>query len=537
MADFRRFRSALPWVLVATLLGPGPLAAQGVLLFRDGFDSGTPWHWSALPGGIDPRAICLPPFGPVDMTGATTVGNGTPASCTQAALEAALAANNGRIRFSCGVAPHTIVVTAEKVIDDDLVIDGGGRVTLSGGGTTRILGIRPPWGTTPMPTVMLQNLSFVSGSTAHLPGNTVANGGGAIFKGPFANLRILDSVFSGNRGPATGQDVAGGALYAFGQGTTTIVRSRFTDNRCSSGGALGALGVEDHSLLVFNSLFDRNAATGTGGNPGNGGNGGAIYMDGANQTVGLCGVMISDNDANARGAGLFRVSNNGVGPMTIDRSSVLWNFSPAGDDSQAGGLYLQGLQSTIVGSTIAGNTASSAGGLFVWTNPGSQSLTMINSTVAGNQARTSLGAGLSIASGMTGTIRNVTIARNHNSGATSFASAIAGGQNVTVSNSLIADNTKVFVWEDVSCNSTHPGAATYQWPAQNAGGEAERPCATTTTFLDPQLGALGWMGGPTPVIPPANAALANTATSNCPATDQNGASRGPTCTPGAVELP
>jgi hypothetical protein len=540
MANFRpprRARLALLVPLAAALVAPAALRAQGVQLFRDGFESGTPWHWSALPGGIDPRAICSSPFAPVDMTGATTVGTGTPGSCTQAALDAALASNNGRIRFDCGAAPHTIVVTSEKVIDDDLVIDGGGRITLSGGGTTRILGIRPPWGTTPLPTVTLQSLTFYSGSTAHLPGNTVANGGGAIFKDSFANLRILNSVFVGNRGPATGQDVAGGAIYAFGEGTTTIVRSRFSGNRCSSGGALGALGTSNHSLLVFNTLFDRNLASGTGGNPGNGGNGGAIYMDGASQTVGLCGVMISDNDANARGGGLFRVSNDGVGPMTVDRTSVLWNLSPASADSQAGGMYLQGLQLTIVDSTIANNAASSAGGLFVWTNPGSQSLTMINSTVAGNQARTSLGAGLSMASGMTGTLRNVTIARNHNSGEFSFASAVAGGQNVAVSNSLIADNTKVFVWEDVSCNSTHPGSSTYQWPAQNAGGEAERPCAATTTFLAPQLGALGWMGGPTPVITPANPALAGAASSNCPATDQNGAPRGATCTPGAVEMP
>lgn len=537
MANRLAFRSACRLLLAVAIAPPAILPAQGVQLFRDDFESGTPWHWSALPGGVDPRAICLPPFGPVDMTGATTVGDGTPASCTEAALDAALAANNGRIRFNCGAARHTIVVSSEKVIDDDLAIDGGGRIALSGGGTTRILGIRPPWGTTPLPTVTLQNLIFIAGSTAHLPGNTVANGGGAIFKDSFANLRILDSVFAGNRGPASGQDVAGGAIYAFGQGTTTILRGRFTDNRCSSGGALGALGVENHALLVFNSLLDRNAATGSGGNPGNGGNGGAIYLDGASQTVGLCGVMISANTANARGAGLFCVSNDGVGPMSIDRTSVLGNFSPAGDDSQAGGLYLQGLQLTIVGSTIANNTASSAGGLFVWTNPGSQSLTMVNSTVAGNQARTSLGAGLSIASGMTGTLRNVTVARNHNSGEFSFASAIAGGQNVTVANSLIADNTKVFVWENTSCNATHPGNATFQWPQQNAGGQNELACSAATTFLAPQLGALGWMGGATPVIPPANAALAGAVTADCPASDQNGMPRGSICTPGAVEMP
>ena len=161
MANFHPLRRARLLVVVplaAAVAVPAALPAQGAQLFRDGFESGTPWHWSALPGGIDPRAICLPPFAPVDMTGATTVGSGTPGSCTQAALDAALASNDGRIRFDCGPALHTIVVTSEKVIDDDLVIDGGGRITLSGGGTNRILGIRPPWGTTPLPTVTLQQL-------------------------------------------------------------------------------------------------------------------------------------------------------------------------------------------------------------------------------------------------------------------------------------------------------------------------------------------------------------------------------------------
>ena len=522
--------------LLGLLAGAPGLRAQ-TPLFSDSFESGTPWRWSLLPGGIDPRAICTSPIAPVDMTGATTVGDGTPGSCTEAALDAALASNNGRIRFSCGSAPRTLVVTSEKTIESDLVIDGGRRVTLSGGGTTRILGIRPPFGTTPFPVVTLQYLTLADGSAAQLPGNTIDNGGAAVFKETGAHLRVLDSAFLDNVGPATGQDVAGGAIYTFGEGSTVIVRSRFQGNRCSSGGAIGALGQSNHSLAIYNSLIDLNAATGTGGNPGNGGNGGGVYMDGNNQTVTLCGTMISRNTANARGAGMFRVSNNGVGAMTVDRTSVLWNSSPAGSSSQAGGLYLQGLQLTITASTIAGNVASSEGGLFVWTNPGSQTLTMINSTVAENSAHIGLGAGMSIASGVTGALRNVTIARNHNDGDASFASAVAGGDGVSLANSLVADNSKVFIWENTSCNRTHSGGFTFQWPQQNAGGQGELPCSASTTFLDPGIGALGWSGGPTPVITPTNPALDGAATSNCPPTDQNGSPRGATCTPGAIELP
>jgi hypothetical protein len=119
-----------------------------------------------------------------------------------------------------------------------------------------------------------------------------------------------------NVGPATGQDVAGGAVYSRGLGETIIIGSTFTGNSCSSGNAIGNL---HNDLTVINSVITDNQATGEGGNPGNGGNGGGIYMDGVDQSATICGTILSDNHANARGGGMFRVSNNGLGPMTIDR--------------------------------------------------------------------------------------------------------------------------------------------------------------------------------------------------------------------------
>lgn len=532
-------RRALLLALLA-LCARRELGAQAAGLFADDFESGTLWPWSRLPGDVDPRAVCAAPIAPVEMTGAEVVGDGTPASCDEAALDAGIAAalaGGGKLRFDCGSAPHTLVVTSEKSVAASLAIDGGGRVALSGGGTTRILALRPPFGADPYPVLTLQNLTLRDGFTGDLPGTDIASGGAAVYRGPSGDLHVLDSLFVDNVGPATGQDVAGGAIYSFGEGETVVVRSRFTGNRCSSGGALGGLGVDAHALAIFDSLIDGNAATGSGGNPGNGGNGGGVYLDGNDQTVTLCGSAISANDANARGGGLFRVSNNGVGAMTIEKSAILANRIPDGANSQAGGLYLQGLQTTIVESTIAENVASSTGGLFVWTNPGAQTLAMTNVTVAGNRASTGLGAGMTVASGVTGALAHVTLARNHNDGPASFASALAGGGGLSLSNSLVADNSKVFVWENTSCNVTHAGAAVYQWPALNAGGQSELPCATGALFLDPGLGPLAWSGGATPTIAPSHPALDGAATSGCPATDQRGAPRGATCTPGAVEMP
>lgn len=538
-----RFRSWwLAWAL-CSILARDPSFAQ---IFQDDFESGTLWHWSLLPGGAAPRAVCTPPFEPVEMTGAFVVGVDGGTLCDEAGLRAgveqALAQGHGKVRFDCGPDPVTIVLASELAVNASLTLDGGGKVTLSGGGTTRILAFRPPFNASPMPVLTLQNLTLRHGSTAHLSGGSIANGGAAVFKDRFGHLRVFDSLFLDNVGPSSGQDVAGGAIYAFGEGTTTIVRSRFVGNRCSSGGAIGGLGVTSSFVLeVYNSLLERNQATGTGGNPGNGGNGGGVYLDGASQSVTLCGTLVSANTANARGAGLFRVSNNGVGPMTIDRSAILWNSSPPGPDSQAGGLYLQGLQTTIQGATVAHNAASHTGGLFVWTNPGTQTLQMTNSTVAHNLARTGLGAGMSVASGVTGFLQHVTIAKNHNEGAASFASALAGGQGLTISNNLIADNSKVFTWENTSCNATHAvtpgGGGSFQWPEFNAGGQAELPCAALTTFQPILPGPLAWQGGPTPTIAPGAAGLAGGSANGCPAADQRGTPRQAPCTPGAVELP
>src|SRR5690606_23789253 len=70
------------------------------------------------------------------------VGQGTPESCTGDAVVDAVA-QGGIITFDCGPDPVTITLSEPAKVRNDtgpkIVIDGGGLVTLSGGGTTRIL--------------------------------------------------------------------------------------------------------------------------------------------------------------------------------------------------------------------------------------------------------------------------------------------------------------------------------------------------------------------------------------------------------------
>src|SRR5262249_26263701 len=97
---------------------------------------------------------------------AVTVGNGTPASCTQLTLQVALdiaqASGGGTIRFRCGQAPITITLTAPVTVPNQTTVDGGNLVTLDGGGHSfGLVSVKPNT------TVSLKNLSFRNGGSSN----------------------------------------------------------------------------------------------------------------------------------------------------------------------------------------------------------------------------------------------------------------------------------------------------------------------------------------------------------------------------------
>ena len=214
-----------------------------------------------IPAGNPGRPCAVPAAGLAeDVSRPTTVvGAGTPASCTPEAFEAAVA-RAGVVTFDCGPDPVTITLPREvKLVNDagvgrngDLVIDGGGKVTLSGGGRHRILYMNgcdqaQHWITDhcqdyPHPRLVVQNLTFADGAA-----DDPALGGGAIYARS-GQLKVVNSVFLGNRCATTGPDVAGGAIYAVQQaGPVHVVDSTFgapgRGNVGSNGGALGSIGV------------------------------------------------------------------------------------------------------------------------------------------------------------------------------------------------------------------------------------------------------------------------------------------------------
>ena len=152
----------------------------------------------------------------------TVVGTGTAASCTFAALSAAVT-KGGIITFNCGSAPITIAVTAtmDLPIDKDTVIDGGRKVTLDGGGNVQILRFDSPNFQTIEIRVTLQHIRLSNGKiagsspipTAPAPCSQGFNAGegGAIFMRD-GNLSVIDCIFEDNKAAPLGPDVGGGAI-------------------------------------------------------------------------------------------------------------------------------------------------------------------------------------------------------------------------------------------------------------------------------------------------------------------------------------
>jgi hypothetical protein len=269
------------------------------------------------------------------------VGNGTPESCTCEEFIKAVE-KGGKIVFNCGKQPVTIKMTrTAKIFNDskpDIIIDGGGFVTLDGNGQNRILYMNTcdpaqHWTTSHCqnqdhPRLTLQNLTFINGNST---AESEYDGGGAIWvRG--GRLKIINCRFFNNFCQSSGPDVGGGAVRVFSQfenNPVYIVNCTFGGsegfgNFGSNGGAISSIGV---SWSIYNSLFSYNYTLGNGGNPAQpgttgGGSGGAIYNDGNLMSLKLYGTRIEKNKVNAHGSAIFFVTNNHTGDMLIDNCVV-----------------------------------------------------------------------------------------------------------------------------------------------------------------------------------------------------------------------
>ena len=300
------------------------------------------------------------------------IGTGTPAGCTSQAVVDAVA-RGGIITFNCGPDHVTIVMTeTAKVVNTSpvVVLDGGGRVTLSGAGQRRILYMNTcdpaqTWTTShcqdqATPELTIQGLTFTQGNST---GDLVEGGGGGAVLVRGGRVKVVDSIFTANQCDSTGPDLGGGALRVLSQyqglpvivATSTFGGSPATGNVCSNGAAISSIGV---SWQIFNSLFTYNNAIGNGANPARqgtpgGGSGGAIYLDGNLFTLDLAGTIVHDNTANEGGGAIFFVSNDRTGELRISTSVLERNQSRGFETAGFPGIFFLGRGAPqVVDSTI-----------------------------------------------------------------------------------------------------------------------------------------------------------------------------------------
>jgi hypothetical protein len=257
------------------------------------------------------------------------IGDGTPSSCTSAAVVAAVK-SGGIITFECGAAPVTIQMTQTAQLFNNgaakTVIDGGGLVTLSGMKQRRILYMNTcdqnlVWTTShcqdqQYPQLTVQNITFSGGNA----GKESSPEGGAIYalggRIKVVNSRFFSNVCASN----TSNLLFGGAISAYEQYESLpiyVVHSTFggesnLGNTCNDGGALGSIGV---SWTIVDSLLDYNHAA----------SGGAIYNDGVDLNLVISGSQLEYNEATTFGSSIFFVSDNNPGSLTITDSTIKGN--------------------------------------------------------------------------------------------------------------------------------------------------------------------------------------------------------------------
>lgn len=331
---------------------------------------------------------------PRSAVAAGVVGNGTPSSCTEAALTAALN-GGGNVTFNCGSAPVTIPITSSKQIGANTTIDGGGMISLSGGTTS--LAINVISGVT----LNLSNITIRdTGPTDFSIGTTMYNRGTAnLTNVSFINnnfiailnqggtLTINNGYFEDNTSSGYG-----GALSNQGGGTLTVRDSTFINNRASSGYVGGAIynATKPSRVDIIRSTFNNNSA----------GGGGALSNYG---TMNVNDSTFSGNDA-----------NNGQG----DGGAI--------SASSSGEL-------NIVNSTISGNRARGGGGIYATGTSAANAVTLTNVTLANNTASTNPlygGGNLLAGGGASITLRNTIIANPAGGSSNCKIESGGGGANI-----------------------------------------------------------------------------------------------------------
>jgi hypothetical protein len=431
------------------------------------------------------------------LPGAAWAG-GVVTTCTEAALRAAMA-GGGTVTFACD---GTITLSNTITISADTLLDGTGHeITLSGGGSVRVLSNRPGI------TLTLFSLSIAYGMST-------ADGGGVYVAGV---LNATNCTFRDNSTLAgLGMSGYGGAVY--NSGTFNASQCAFLRNRTVGGvGAYGSDGspaaapgaggdggagyggaIYNAGLAVIDrSLFATNLAAGGAG--GTGGNGTVVVGGYSNQTGGPGG-----DGGYGEGGALFNVSTASVVNCTF-----AGNVMSGGSGGQGGwaGMYTWNPHGTAYGFPGGGGGYGVPGGFTVCQSGGF--IYLGNCTVACNSSVGGTGG-----AGGSGSLGNP----NGPTGPSGQAHPAGIGGSASLVNSLLATNS--------------PGGN--GWAGlidlgHNLSSDATCAFTNTGSFngTDPKLGPLADNGGATlsMALLPGSPAIDAADPAAAPATDQRGIPR------------
>lgn len=474
--------------------------------------------------GIDPSSDCEGRLEPLEaLDPVFTVGDGTTASCTEESLQNALSALNaeggGTVAFDCG-GEHTIELTSSLFFTASAILDGGGDITLSGGGAVRVVELDH------MLDFTVQRITIRDGFVAAGSDN---ESGAGLLSPWFGTLKVIDSVFENNHSASEINDVGGGAIYAGGLTEAIVSGSTFTNNSGSIGGGILSRST---NLRVVDSVFVENRAT-TWAESGQYGNGGGLYIDRMwlddPADFVICGGVFDSNHAQVHGSAFFSYNLEGTRAV-FDRCTFRNNDMEGSPGGGTGSVYHQGVPLVLVNSTFSGNsTGSHAGGLFLG---GGTDADITNCTFADNSTPGNAG-GLWAGNG---TVNVTHCTFSGNSG--DYAPAIFEGSSgtVTLTDTIFADNATDNEFSAVACHETfEDGGGNVQWPDTKNNGNADTACADGVLFADPQLEPLADHGGSTETMALAAGSPAIDQGTHCEGTDQRGVERTTPCDSGAFE--
>ncbi|MBT8198287.1 MAG: hypothetical protein KJO84_07285, partial [Acidimicrobiia bacterium] len=332
------------------------------------------------------------------IPGSASAGN---FSCDEAGLDAAIAAAGigdvGPHFFDCAV-PTVVPLSGSKTLVDDIHLEGGRNLILSGQNTHTIFTVAPGV------SAQLHEIIYIEGSGVN--GAAISNlgelvVGGSEFLGNHADqcggaiatvaapIFVADTFFEGNTA------LTGGAICST-DADVLILDSGFVNNHAVAGSG-GAFAAFSEQILVERSHFHENSAAASGG---------AIFVGDGTELV-IAESDISGNTADSGGGigvdspdGQFIVASHVHGNHATTAGGGLWaigssdlsiestHFGENTTDGDGGAVFAFDANLEIQESQFHGNQAQSGGGIYV----DETSMEMWNSGFGGNHASLDGGA-------------------------------------------------------------------------------------------------------------------------------------------------